>query len=75
MPMHLAKFEIDCANPELVVKAVQIDDESEIKYTISGQKIIFEAESESLKTLMKIVYSTCNRIQLSMETIDNFKKN
>lgn len=72
--MHSAKFEIECENPELVKKAVEIDDKSEVNYITENKKIIIIIECESLKTLMKIAYSACNRIQLSIETLNKFSK-
>lgn len=72
--MHSAKFEIECENPELVKKAVEIDDKSEVNYITENKKIIIIIECESLKTLMKITYSACNRIQLSIEALNKFSK-
>lgn len=72
--MHKVKFEIECKNPEIVMKAVQTDDISEVKYGTENNKLIFEISSECLKTFTKIVYSTCNRVQLSIETVNKFAK-
>lgn len=72
--MHRAKFEIECEEPEIVMKAVEIDDRSEVKYSFVPGMLIFEVECECLKSLMKISYSACNRIQLSIETTNKFKK-
>lgn len=73
-PMHSAKFEIECSDPELVKKAVEVDDKSEVKYSSVENKLIFEIRSDCLKSLMKIAYSACNRVELSIETIKKFKK-
>lgn len=70
--MHSAKFEIACKNPEIIKKAVEIDDSSEIKYICADKKLVLEINSDSLTTLMKIAYSACNRIQLSIDTIEKF---
>jgi hypothetical protein len=70
--MHSAKFEILCEEPEIILKAVQIDDKSEVNYSYLPGKLIIEIENESLKSLMKISYSACNRIQLAIETYKTF---
>ena len=72
--MHYSKFEIECELPEIIMKAVQIDDKSEVKYSYEPGKLIFEIKNECLKSLMKISYSVCNRIQLAIETANKFKK-
>lgn len=72
--MSTARFEIDCENPEIVRDSVQIDDSTEVKYMVENGKLVFEIEAESVKTLMKIAYSACNRIQLSIDTIKKFGK-
>lgn len=72
--MGLAKFEIDCENPEIVMKAVEKDDNEKIQYIFGKNKLIFIVESEDIESLMKISYSTCSRIQLAMDTIKKFGK-
>lgn len=72
--MHKAKFEITCENPGIVKNAVEVDDKAEVKYTVMDSRLILEIESECLRTLMKIAYSACNRVQLSIETLNKFKK-
>lgn len=72
--MHKSHFEIECTHPELVMKAVSVDDSSEVKYSVENGKLIVYIESDSLKSLMKISYSSCNRIQLSIDTIDKLGK-
>jgi hypothetical protein len=72
--MHFSKFEIECDEPEIIMKAVQIDDKSEVQYSCSPGKLIFEVKNECLKSLMKISYSACNRIQLAIETTNKFRK-
>lgn len=72
--MHFSKFEIECKEPEIIMKSVQIDDKSEVEYSCSPGKLIFEVKSDCLKSLMKISYSACNRIQLAIETVEKFGK-
>lgn len=72
--MHRAKFEIECERAQLVKEAVEVDDKSEVKYTVDGNKLVVEVEAEDLKTLMKIVYSTGHRVQLSLDTVNKFGK-
>lgn len=72
--MHSAKFEIACEHPEIVKQAVEIDDKSEVKYTVGEKKLVLEIESDSLKLLMKIAYSACNRVLLSIDTTERFGK-
>ena len=72
--MHTAKFEIECEEPEIILKAVQIDDKSEVNYSFVPGKLIVDIKNDSLKSLMKISYSACNRIQLSIETYIKFRK-
>lgn len=73
--MCLARFEIECKNPEIVRRSVELDDSSTIKYTVEEDKLILEIEADSLSSLMKIAYSVCNRIQLSIDTIEKFGEN
>jgi len=72
--MHRARFEIECERAQLVKEAVEIDDKSEVRYTVSEDKLVVEVEAAEMKTLMKIVYSTGNRIQLSLDTVNKFGK-
>lgn len=71
--MNKAKIEIICDNPEIIIESVQIDDTTEVKYKAECKKLIFEVETESLSLLSKITYSTINRIQLAMDTVEKFK--
>lgn len=70
--MSTARFEITCESPEIVRDSVQVDDSTEVRYTVENGKLVFEIEAESVRTLMKIAYSVCNRVQLSIDTISKF---
>lgn len=70
--MHTAKFEIECRHPEIVKEAVEVDGKSEAEYTVEDNKLVVGVKSENLKTLMKIVHSVYQKVQLSLDTIDKF---
>jgi hypothetical protein len=70
--MVRAVFEIECERPEIVRDAVMPDDTHPVKFRTGQKMLVMEIEAASVKHLMKIAYSTCNRIQLSIETVDMF---
>ena len=70
--MMKAKFEIVCAQPEIIRDAIAIGNTHPVSFAPGHGTLVFEIEAETLKELMKISYSVCNRIQLSMETVDKF---
>ncbi|KAI5183900.1 hypothetical protein PAEPH01_2963 [Pancytospora epiphaga] len=70
--MARAVFEIECLHPEIVRDAVLPDDTHPIRFTVNDNILTVEIEASSVKELMKISYSMCNRIQLSIDTIERF---
>lgn len=70
--MNTARFEIVCKDPEIVKNSVQVDDSAGVRYAVENGKLVLEIEAESVRTLMKIANSACNRIQLSIDTINKF---
>ncbi len=72
--MAKSRFEVECLNPQIVINSVSIDDTYPIKFTADNNKLIIEIEADTLKEVMKISYSVCNRVQLSIDTIKKFKK-
>lgn len=71
--MAKARFEIDCGRPEIVMNSVQMDDTHPVKFTVEPDMLVIEIEADSTKNLMKIAYSVCNRVQLSIDTVDQFQ--
>lgn len=71
--MTKSRFEIDCIEPQIVIDSVSIDDTHQVDFSVENGKLIIEIEAESVKDLMKISYSVCNRVQLSIDTINKFK--
>lgn len=70
--MAKARFEIGCPEPEIVKRAVEIENAHPITFITEPNALILEIEADTVKDLMKISYSICNRIQLAIETVEKF---
>ncbi|KAL6121836.1 hypothetical protein NUSPORA_01177 [Nucleospora cyclopteri] len=70
--MPTAKFEIECKFPEKVIKAISFGDKDNVKYEQDKDKIILHFTAKNVRNLVKATYSVCNKIQLSLDTIDEF---
>ncbi|ORD94665.1 hypothetical protein ECANGB1_242 [Enterospora canceri] len=72
--MPTAQFEIECDYAEMVVKAATFEDRENVTYSVvDGNKIVLQFKAKTVKSLIKATYSVCNKIQLSMETVEKFK--
>ncbi|KAI5148287.1 hypothetical protein ENBRE01_0220 [Enteropsectra breve] len=71
--MQRATFKIKCISPEIVAKAVNLEEKENAQFNVDGETLVVEISAESLKELMKVSYSICNRIQLSIDTLDALK--
>ena len=43
-------------------------------YEIINNKLILNFTANDIKTLIKSAYSTCNKVELAINTIEKFKK-
>ncbi|ORD99928.1 hypothetical protein A0H76_2676 [Hepatospora eriocheir] len=66
-------IKIDCEKPELVAQAVEYDTRDGIVFNTEENKLSLSFTCENISTLKKVVYSTGNLIDVSMETIRRFK--
>lgn len=71
--MSKAHFEVECLEPEIIKNAVKVDDTHPVHFSIENKTLIIDIEASNLKELMKISYSVCNRVQLAIDTVNNFK--
>lgn len=72
--MQIAKFEIECSEPELIIKAIQFEEQDNVVYEIINNKLVLNFTVDDIKTLIKSAYSTCNKVELAINTIEKFKK-
>ena len=72
--MQTAKFEIECSEPEIIIKAVKFEDQDNVVYEIINNKLILNFTANDIKTLIKSAYSTCKKVELAINTIEKFKK-
>lgn len=71
--MARARFEIDCKRPDAVMDSVRMDDTHPVAFSTAPGMLVIEIEAGTTRDLMKIAYSVCNRVQLSIDTINKFR--
>lgn len=71
--MAKARFEIDCRRPDAVMESVRMDDTHPVMFSVEPGMLVIEIEAETTRDLMKISYSVCNRVQLSIDTVNKFQ--
>ncbi|OQS54401.1 hypothetical protein EHP00_1090 [Ecytonucleospora hepatopenaei] len=71
--MPTAVFEIECEHPQVVLNAVNFGERDNVKYSLKDGKISLHFVSDNVRNLVKSTYSVCNKIQLSIDTIEKFK--
>ena len=70
--MHTATFKIPCKYPSIILEAVNFGDKLNVEYESDNEHIILHFKSDTVRNLVKATYSICNKIQLSIDTIENF---
>lgn len=71
--MARARFEIECCRPEIVKGSLGEEDEHPLAFTVEPGMLIIEVEAATVRELMKVSYSVCNRVQLAIDTVEQFK--